>query len=163
MLPCGFSSLPVLVFLNRFLPRAPPSAWPLRLVLGVSFSSSALLIRTVLGIPLLHCQGTTLRFSPIFRHKVHTSRLSSCALFPTKWFRTSFYDLALLTFTFEVPLPSPRRRETCGMFLTTRLISVEMPFGFFPRYAGSCGLGFFMTACCRQDWEPGRELLPALP
>lgn len=92
----------------------------------------SLLRRAVLGIPLLHCHGATLKFSLTSRHKVHTSRLSSWALFPTKWFRTSFYDLALLTFTFEIPLQSPRYRETCGIFLTSQLISVEMLFGFSP-------------------------------
>lgn len=92
----------------------------------------SLLRRAVLGIPLLHCHGATLKFSLTSRRKVHTSRLSSRALFPTKWFRTSFYDLALLTFTFEVPLQSPRHRETCGMVLTSQLISVEMLFGFSP-------------------------------
>lgn len=121
--------------------------WPLPLALDVNFHLPSWLPNCFRN-PLLYCQGAILNFFLNFKHRVHTSRLSFCALFLIRWFRTFFYDLVLLIFTFEVPLQSPRHRETHGMFLTTPLISHW--------YIGSCGLGFFRMACCQQACEPGR-------
>lgn len=92
---CTSASFPFL-FLSKTLtfpcsPFSCVSSWPPPLALDMNCYLPSWLIRTILGIPLLYCLGATLNFFLIFKLKVHTSRLFSCALFPIKWFRTFFF------------------------------------------------------------------------
>lgn len=126
---CTFAS-----FLFLFFPKiltfqcSPVSSvsWPSPLALDMNCYLPSCLIRTILGIPLLYCQGVTLNFFLIFKQSLPIGFLPVLC-FPSNGSEPLFFfffnDLALLTFTFELPLQSPRHRETCGVFLTTQLIS----------------------------------------